>query len=412
MKNNIRFDLSDYLIHFFRDIDMAGPNAILLPEHMGWHTIIEDHQIPATLMLRAALRNGRIWATWSYRKGVRTIYGPRPAVCLTDMPIAAFVEASRARHARGEAMGEVALVFPKQAMRSLGARTAIYGLSQDVPKWPKGANGAERLLPKDVLPLEEQYRFVADGYPVDWTHEREWRWSDEALDQSRSEDDVSEWNEIPGLNFYREGIRGMGAIVKTRSHAELVVRDMLTMVDSGQADGSAFSFVLVTDDLPSPEDLRDREVLQTALEGATIDIDKYFLVRESVVAQINRDFTDLVEEVETSSPAPQHGERGECWLWVYDGASDFSRNLLALGRLFVSRNGRYLARLPEFTQARSLSQREDMATRLAELVKAKFGVESGYFSVKDSSNPDEVPFYADDHDTSISYYNASWMYSS
>lgn len=69
MKNNIRFDLSDYLIHFFRDIDMDGKNAIVLPEYMGWHMSIEGDFIPSIQMMRAALRNGRLWATWSFRGG-------------------------------------------------------------------------------------------------------------------------------------------------------------------------------------------------------------------------------------------------------------------------------------------------------------------------------------------------------
>ncbi|MEB1609681.1 DUF4427 domain-containing protein [Xanthomonas campestris pv. campestris] len=410
MKNNIRFDLSDYLIHFFRDVDMDGPNAIVLPEQMGWHTLIEDQSIPAILMLRSALRNGRLWATWSYRNEVRTIYGPHPAVCFTDMPIAAFVEASRARHARGEAMGEIALVFPKKTMRSLGARPAIYGVSQQVASWPDGAGGSHRLLPPTVLPLEEQYRFVTDGYPIDWTHEREWRWPSRTARYPVPEDGVDEWSDIPGLDLYQEEVKGMGAIVKTRSQAKLVVSDMLTMVDSGQSDPRAFSFVLVTDELPSLSALRDRENLQSALEQATINIDKYFYVKDKEVTRINEEFNELVLGVERSSPPPERGEEGQCWLWVYDGASDIARHLIALNRLVVSRNGRYLAVLPEFSHSRGLAQREEMTQRLAELVKNKFGIDCGYFSVKDSFDPDAVPFYAENHDTDISYYNATWMY--
>jgi hypothetical protein len=54
MINNIRFDLSDYLIHFFRDVELDGPNSIAMPEHMGWHSLYEDTYLPAIFMMRAA----------------------------------------------------------------------------------------------------------------------------------------------------------------------------------------------------------------------------------------------------------------------------------------------------------------------------------------------------------------------
>lgn len=410
MKNNIRFDLSNYLIHFFRDIDMDGANAIALPEHMGWATIIEGQSIPAILMLRSAVRNGRLWATWSFRNGVRTIYGPNPAVCMTDMPIAAFVEASRERHARGEAMGEVALVFPKKTMRSLSALPAIYGLSQDLTIRPAGADGSARLLPENVMPLAEQYRYVTDSYPIDWTHEREWRWPCRVPDYLSTDDCLSSWSDIPGLNLYEENILGMGAIVKTRAQAELVISDMLTMVQSDQAHGKAFSFVLVTDELPDLAGLRDHDKLQEALAKATIDIDKYFYVSENEVNRVNNEFNELVLQVEQSAPPLIRGEPGGCWLWLQDGVSDLSRLLFGGRRVFVSRNGRYLAKLPEFSVKRDLRQREEMTARLAELVSEKFGVDCCYFSVLGSENPDKEPFYADNHDISCSYYNATWMY--
>ena len=48
-------------------------------------------------MLICAIRNGRLWATWSYRNNAGTIYGSSPAVCFTEMPIAAFLESGELR---------------------------------------------------------------------------------------------------------------------------------------------------------------------------------------------------------------------------------------------------------------------------------------------------------------------------
>lgn len=389
---------------------MMGPNAIDMPEHLGWHSLSEDTFYPAIFMLRAALRNGRLWATWSYRKGVRTIYGPNPAVCFTDMPVAAFVEASRERHARREAMGEVALVFPKRRMRELGARAAIYGLSEDPIHWPSGNGGGPRVFPAEVLPLHEQYRHVTDAFPIDWSHEREWRWPCRDVGTCSGSDLVSDWSDIPGLDFYKERIVGVGAIVKTRAHAELVVQDMLTLVDAGIADPHTFSFVLPTDELPSIEAIRSREALKGALDKATIDINQYFLVSQTRSVEANREFAEEVLAIEKSAPPPQAGDVGGCWLWLHDGSSQLARMLLFCGRLHVSQNGRYLASLFEFSDSRCLREREAMTARLAEIIQRKFGVPCGYFSVLNSSDPDGVPFYAQDHDHHIPYYNATWLY--
>ncbi|WP_312488428.1 DUF4427 domain-containing protein [Massilia timonae] len=415
MKNNFRFDLSDYLIHFFRDVDLDGPNAIAMPEHMGWHSLYEDSHLPAIFMLRAAMRNGRLWATWSYRNDMRTIYGPNPAVCFTDMPIAAFVEASKLRHSRGEAMAEVALVFPKDQMRRLGALPVIYGLSQEPTIWPKGSDGGPRIFPPEVLPLAEQYRHVTDvssnGLQIDWTHEREWRWPFRgAAAEPHVEGTFGDWSEIPGLDFYLMGLSGIGAIVKTRLHGELLVRDMLTLVDAGIAQESTFSFVLVTDELSSIQNIQDRQQLAVALQLATIDLDVYFATDPLNVAQMNQVFDHEVAAIEQQAGPEEYGEFGGCWLWLHDGTTPLARSLLQTERVFVTRAGRYLARLYEYSDGRSLRQRETMTKKLSQRIRAVFGVECCYFSVLDSGDPDTEPFYADVTDDDIAFFNNTWNY--
>ena len=384
---------------------MEGPNAIDMPEHMGWHSLAEGTFYPAMFMLRAALRNGRLWATWSYRNKMRTIYGPNPAVCFTDMPIAAFVEASRGRYARGEAMGEVALVFPKIDMRKLGARPAIYGLSEEPPILPRSIDRGPRVFPEYVLPLREQYRYITDHYPIDWSHEREWRWPCRDMYPSFTSDPAEEWSDIPGLDFYEARILGIGAVVKTRTEANLVINDMLTLVDSGLANPYAFSFVLPTDELPSVEAIRDHDALKGAIEKASIDINQYFLCTKEECHEVNQQFSSEVLAIEKNAPFPQEGELGKCWLWLHDGSSKLARMLLHNARLHVSKDGRYLVELYEFSDSRNLRERETMTTRLAEVIQQKFGVSCGYFSVLNSDNPTGVPFFAQNHDTNIQYYN-------
>ncbi|MFM9927494.1 DUF4427 domain-containing protein [Variovorax sp. H27-G14] len=415
MDNNYRFDLSDYLLHFFRDIDQSGPNGISLPEHLGWHSTYEDEKLPAIFMLRAALRNGRLWATWSYRNGVRTIYGPDPAVCFSEMPLAAFVEASRRRSARGEAMGEVALIFPKNNMRSLGARTAIYGLSQPNATVSSGTDGGARIFSPYVLPHVEQYRYVADvvapGRMVDWTHEREWRWAMRGAELThRDEGGAAEWDQVPGLELYQPGLSGIGAVVKTREHAELVIRDMLALIDAHVAQETAFRFVLVTDDLTSPRDIQDKQQLNETLQAASIDLTPYFLGSKLEAQTISARFGELVARVNREAGPAEDGELGGCWLWLHDGAEPFVRALLKTNRAFVTKDGRYLAQLFEFSDSRSLAQREEMTDILADHVEQEFGTKSCRFSVLHSNNPETEPFYASPHDLSIPFYNWASRY--
>src|SRR5690606_7221672 len=101
-------------------------------------------------------------------------------------------------------------------------------------------------------------------------------------------------------------------------------------------------------------------------------------------------------------------EPGGCWLWLLDGSCDLSRALLHAGQISLTREGRYLVPIAEFGTERDLRQREGMVNELAGLVKSVFGVESGYFSVLGSHDPDGVPFYCGDHLDNDVFYNKSW----
>ncbi|EBM6740337.1 cytoplasmic protein, partial [Salmonella enterica] len=177
MKNNIRFDLSDYLIHFFRDVNLETGSHIYLPEHCGFNNQHHACFIDAKYLLRLSLRSHKIFSSWSYRNGQRTVYGDSPVVCFTDMPIAAYLETGVRRLERNEKIGLYAIVLPKEQMFNYGARPVIYGLDQhNNARCSQGRNG-ERILDETALPLIEQYRYVTyvPG-KIDWTHEREWRW--------------------------------------------------------------------------------------------------------------------------------------------------------------------------------------------------------------------------------------------
>ena len=415
--NTTRFDLSDWLIHFFREIDFESTSSIIYTEHMGWGNVCEDTKYSALYMLRCAIRNGRLWATWSYRNNARTIYGSSPAVCFTEMPIAAFLESGELRAERGEAMSQFALIFPKKDMFSLGANPVIYGLD-DRANWPpSGKGGGARVMNSSMLPDREQYRYVtynpASPRPVDWSHEREWRWPyrgdfshvEKALEEYGMLDDAMD---IPGLDFYQQDINGMGVVVKTEEQAMWVVHDILMLIDSNIINRKKFSFVLASDNLPPSINLRGQKELSNAISKSLIDLDPFFSHGKSELKNLCNKFSELVKTIESASPKITKRESGGCWLWVYDNTSMIVRALIYGDRIIVSESGKYLVKLQEFEASIDLRQREEMTQSLAKLFQKEFGVECGYFSVLNSANPNDVPFYNDDHLDNHMYYNVSW----
>ncbi|WP_322050641.1 DUF4427 domain-containing protein [Paraburkholderia bannensis] len=425
MQNNNRFDLSEYLLHFFRDINQLSDNAIELPEDMGAHSIHEIDEdnpvVSAGFFLRAALQNGRLWATWSKRNAVRTVYGPRPAVCFTEMPIAALLEAGEARRDRGEAMSPFALAFPKKALHKEGARPVIYGLSS-YATLPNGKGGGPRLLPESALPLNEQYRFVSQYYgrekTIDWTHEREWRWPYAGRPRkvkvvAGCELPPKKWSDIPGFDFYKACIMGIGVILETDEQAKQVISTMLTLVDRHVAIEKTFGFVLVRDRLPSITGLQDPAQLAEKIEGSKVNLKPYLSVPAAKTRRLHKRFTSLVQQVEDDAKnfkGHVWPTLGGCWLWLLDNTAELTRALVASGRVHVTTDGRYLASLDEFSEDRSRDERQEMAVRLAELVQETFNTPSCYFSVRDSDDPEVADNFTDAGPGDSEFFNCSWDY--
>ena len=410
VNNNNRYDLSERLIHFFRDVDTDTDDAPPTPEWWSYSSVQEDTFLPAEFLLRHAIRQGRLWATWSIRRGKRTIYGLRPAVCFTEMPIPAFIEASQSRAAKGEAMSSYALVFPKPATFKAGARPVIYGLSGDA--WASGgADGGPRIFNEGTLPLAEQFRYVAydpTKRSLDWTHEREWRWP---LDQKPWENDgspPSESDDLPGLNIDHPSLQGLGVIVHTATSAQHVVFDILTKVDRGDISEDQYQFVLADETIPNWKDLRDPADLDQVISDNLVTLDPYFRADYIGAGSIIDELSDAVER---RSPPPGHDgspERGGCWLWLLDNRVPFVRALVKTGRAKVSKSGKYLVEVSRFNATRSLRDREEMTKILSVDLLHNFGIRANYFSVLEKFDPDEVPFYNGDELDDRFFYNCNW----
>jgi hypothetical protein len=416
-KNNTRFDLSNWLIHFFRNVDLSSNDAPAVPEHLGWGNIQEDVNWSALFMLRCAIRQCRLWATWSYRGGRRTIYGPAPAVCFTEMPIAAFLEAGQARRARGEAMSPFAIIFPKRKLFNIGARPVIYGLSAKNPSIPKGDGGGPRIINPKKLPLEEQYRYVTfqpSGFvSVDWTHEREWRWpyvGDLAKVNEQLEDVgiVGDAKDMPGLDLFAPELSGLGVVVENAEQASWIAHDILSLVDRSIVSEGHFQFILKSNELKDLDTLRTPKEVTRAISKALVDLSPFFATTCEDAAILESEFKAQIELIDKEHSGDHCGERGGVWLWLLDNTHPLTRALLLTGRIEVTRDGRYLASLPELSKDRDLREREAMVQELAHKITKRFGIECGYFSVLNSHDPNDLPFYADDHLDNRMYYNVSW----
>lgn len=243
-QNNHRFDLSKQLIHFFRDVNQCSTRPTDFVADFGNNNFVanDSGKWPALFLLRCAVRSQRLWATWSIRSNRRGVFGLRPAVCFSEMPLAAFLEASVQRETAGQAMSGYALTFSRDGMFKLGARPAIYGLS-DGAAYPPSSKAGVRLMKESALPPREQYRYVPTNpgnsdKPIDWLHEREWRWPysgsmrayQERLD---SIGHIPASSEMPHLDISGPYTKGMGIIVKTEDDAAKLAYDVLTLVDQG-----------------------------------------------------------------------------------------------------------------------------------------------------------------------------------
>jgi hypothetical protein len=128
--------------------------------------------------MEGVLRPG--WATrgeWDES----TVYGEIEAVCFSEQPVDAFIEYVNKRQNHKYVAG-YGLFLHRNDVHAAGGLPVIYGLGSCHVE----TRGDRRLIKADDLPLNEQYRYIVFSpnnieHPIDWTHEREWRWPANSL---------------------------------------------------------------------------------------------------------------------------------------------------------------------------------------------------------------------------------------
>lgn len=204
-----RFDLSDYLIHFTRN---------------GERTSFET--------LKEIVSSGQINCGWSVRNTKRTIFGSKPAICFTDMPLYSFYRYVLNRNDISK-VDFYGIAIHKTKMFRLGARNVIYGTTTENETENKNPTNDEWTNPN--LSTNEQYRYMlTDINDVnDWTHEREWRWTNQF---SKSKGDyLPVWKnneyekDFGDIVFYQE--RGIFIIVRYENEIDELENIFKTFTD-------------------------------------------------------------------------------------------------------------------------------------------------------------------------------------
>ena len=155
--------MTEWLIHFTRDSAQATARDLLL-----------------TILTEGVLRPGFGMRGNPPR---RTVYGQIPAVCFSEQPIASLLDYIRERADNRQTSGYGILIHKHDAYAA-GGLPVIYGLqnvSEDESTRQNSGTDGLRRLDEGCLSAEEQFRYVTfaptrSPHPIDWTHEREWRW--------------------------------------------------------------------------------------------------------------------------------------------------------------------------------------------------------------------------------------------
>lgn len=424
-----RYDLSRWLIHFTRPLDLEKDDCPPeLPDEWGFGEDVDDTVLSPFFLLRRILRKRQILSTWSIRGGKPTIYGPVPAVCFSEMPLAAFLQASEARAGRGENVSPYAVLIPRVQAFNAGARPVIYGLSDPSARAVAGADGTRR-FPATVFSEIEQYRYVAfdpASGRLDWSHEREWRWPNPKYQRFKSYDIPDEnspeyaaweaWDAArekhrcdgDGLCLDTGLFDGIGFLVRSERQAKLLMHDILHFVDARDISRTLFSFILRHDALPDADALVDPASADAAIRAASVPLAPFFAVDQAAAAADRKRFDAIVKDV-CRDPRRDAGECGGCWLWLRDNAHRLTRSLLSAPdeqqRVLVSRLGRYLVWMPELGDDRGLRLREELTEKIAKRVSSEFGAPAARFSVLNSDDIDGLPSYTDDPDDDGVYSN-------
>ena len=372
----LRDDLSEWALHFIHDYnernepeygDINFNHYRAFPYHEDkelndrfdlWEISDEEYPIDpgpdALHVLLKIITDGHIRATWAFRNRRPTIYGPRAAVCFTEMPLYALLDYAKQR--RDDSVKNYAIGVLKNELFSTGGRPVIYGLSgrhaELLPDSSSGRRWPRKLAPSCGLSENEQYRYVAmssdSNRPIDWSHEREWRWVD--LQDRCSCPGIPIWLSEEPVSFSRVFI-----VVPSEEESERILDRLKELHDAGANDyDQLFSkttlentFVISLDNLESG--LTEAQMMHLRLEdipSSRISIIRRPEASRDLVAKVRFALAEAkkaadkaAEEHSKTAPRTPDGRHvadvaGWAHLIVYDSQTSLVSALLELDEAY------------------------------------------------------------------------------
>jgi hypothetical protein len=235
-------------------------------------------------VLTKIVKDGFLRTGWSFRKGKATIYGPNSTVCFTEMPLYALLNYAKKRSDSG-LVDTYAVVLKRSELFQAGGRPVIYGLSRPATEAAShaGLGMGYRLLKPESLPLDEQYRYVAtdigEGRTIDWTHEREWRWTD--LSRKWDPPGLTIWLKEPKTSFSEVLI-----LVKTAPESKSIRDTLKYLYDSGY---NRFSIEMDRESLLATSVLAIENVAADILDNPVLQIDDLPVEKMTTIQPVDAD---------------------------------------------------------------------------------------------------------------------------
>ena len=404
-----RHDLTDWIIHFVHDrnadndplefsLDLETFGYLPFPDNFtydGEPIYLTDESeesdyglesdADAFSVLMKILHDGYVRAGWSYRKMNPTIYGPKAAVCFTEMPLYGLIEYAKKRNNKNLTQ-QYGIAFLRDELFVAGARPVIYGLSgkhtEADEKDKYFGKGLRNLSSKCDIGLREQYRYVytniGNRRKIDWTHEREWRWAD-----------LENEFYFPGMPIYVENDRikfsKIVVLVKSKEEVQQIIDQLQNLYHSkGTNYGREYhldlirkTYILALDDLKdiTPDDtlvkIEDLPI-NTIPKIEKINVSKETLEKvRNVIIKASEICYDKTEEY-----TKKYGDSYPCGranIICWDSNSEITQALIDLEYAHTYADGYYHIYLPKSYPVQSMDAHEYGTKFALEYVKKELG---------------------------------------
>lgn len=287
MNNNERYDLSNRLIHFFRDVERIDLDKF--PSFIKSPKTFENQKKDAFFFLEQSIRYKLLPTTWSQRDNCgNCIYGNTPVICFTEMPLPAFIASVNYRKTQKEKISVYGLIFNKKELFQLGARKVIYGLScGNDCNIVSDEKGNKYLEGKNAIPEKELYRYVPyqpfdDSFEngVDFTHEREWRLP-LIIDDPAIEEDEKKYsyektpdsdNSLPNLKIKKPHVTDIGIIVESEDDELKIIKILCETYQTKSY--CPYTYIITKNSIRDPKLLWDFNELEKFIDSSKKEFKK------------------------------------------------------------------------------------------------------------------------------------------